>query len=94
MLICGRMQEVALFGAKEEEAAVDEAEELLEVVVERQGAIVEALAEDGVVRVGEEASAEDEDGFGDAIPETVADAEALGVAFGLPFFPDAVRGGR
>ena len=91
-LIWGRMQEVALLGAEEEEAAVDEAEELLEVVVESQGAIVEALAEGGVVRVGEEAAAEDEDGFGDAVAEAVADAEALGVAFGFPFFPDGFGG--
>ena len=65
----------------------------MEVVVESQGAIVETLAEGGVVRVGEEAAAEDEDGFGDAVAEAVADAEALGVAFGFPFFPDGFGGG-
>jgi hypothetical protein len=86
------MQQVAFFGAEEEKAAVDEAEELLEVVFFGEGAVLEALAEGGVVGVGEEAASKDEEGFLDAVAEAIADAEALGVAFGLPFFPDAAVG--
>ena len=89
-----RMQQIAFFGAEEEEAAVDEAEELLEVVVGGEGAVVEALAEGGVVRLGQEAAAEDEEGLGDAVAEAIADPEALGVAFGFPFFPNASVWGR
>ena len=62
---------------------------MLEPGVEGEGAVVEALAEGGVVGVGEEAIAEDENGLGDAVTEAVADAEALGVAFGFPMLPDA-----
>ena len=89
-----RMQEVAFFGAEEEEAAVDEAEELLEVVFFGEGAVVELLAEGDVVGVCEEAFAENEEGFGDAGAEAIADAEALGMAFGFPLFPNASVWGR
>jgi hypothetical protein len=51
------VNEVALFDDEQEEEAVDEAEELLEVVFLGEGAVLEALAEDGVVWVGEEAFA-------------------------------------
>ena len=54
------MEEISFLGAEKEEAAVDEAEELLEVGVGGEGAVVEALAEGGVVRLGQEAAAEDE----------------------------------
>ena len=63
------MEEVAFFGAEEEEAAVDEAEELLEVVFLGEGAVVEALAKRVVFPVTEKASAEDEEGFLDAVAE-------------------------
>ena len=86
-----RMKEIPLFGAEEEEVAVDEAEELLEVVFFGQGSVLEALPEEGVFGVGEEAAAEGEEGFLHAKPQPIADAEALGVAFGFPFLPDGIR---
>ena len=65
----------------------------MEVGVLGKGAVVEVVAEGLVVWVGEEAGAELEQGFLDTVAEAVADAEALGVAFGFPGFPDAVGGG-
>ena len=83
------VEEVAFFCAEEEETAVDEAEELLEVVFFGEGAVVELLAEGDVVGVCEEAFTENEEGFGDAGAEAIADAEALGMAFGFPLLPNA-----
>jgi hypothetical protein len=88
------VEEVALFGAEKEQAAVDQAEELLKVCVRGEGAVVEALAEAGIVGLGQKTTAEDEKGLGDAVAQAITDTKSLGVTFGFPLLPDAVGGRR
>jgi hypothetical protein len=50
------------------------------------------LSEWVVVAVGNEAATKDDQRFLDAVTQTIPDAKALGVTFGLPLLPDAIIG--
>lgn len=87
------MEKLTFLGAEEEEAAVDETEQLLEIFFLCESPIHEAFAECGVARVFQEAIAKLEKSLLDTIAKAIADAEPLSLSFGFPFFPDAIRGG-
>ena len=81
------MQEIAFLGAKEEEETVDEAEELLEVGVGGEATVKKPLAQCGIFLVRDEPGAKNAESVGDAGAQSVADADALGVALGFPHLP-------
>lgn len=81
------MKETALLDGEEKQEAINEAEELLEVVVDGEVARLEAGAEGLVGRVLDEAGAEGEQGVGDAGAQAIADALALFLALFFPRFP-------
>ncbi|OQB83923.1 MAG: hypothetical protein BWX86_02866 [Verrucomicrobia bacterium ADurb.Bin122] len=82
-----------LLDGEDEEEAVDETEELLEIGVLGELAGVQALAEDFVFRMREEAGAERKEGVGHTVTEAFAHGFALLLTFLPPDVPDAGGGG-
>jgi len=82
-----------LLDGEDEEEAVDEAEELLEIGVLGERAGIEAGAEGFVFRMREEAGTEREEGIGHTGAETFAHGLALLLAFFPPSVPEAGGGG-
>ena len=81
------MQQSTFFGGKDEEAAVDESEELLEVGVDGKVAGLEAGAERFVGWMDQKSGTEDEERLSDAGAETVTDAFALFLTLFAPGLP-------
>ena len=83
------MQHTALFDGEDEDEAVDEAQQLLEVGVLAQVPIVQGSAQRVVGGVLQEAFAEGEQGLFHAVAQAVAHAGALGLASFAPALPNA-----
>jgi hypothetical protein len=81
------VQQSTFFGGEDEEAAVDESEELLEIGVDGKVAGLEAGAERFVGWMDQKSGTEDEERLGDAGAETVTDAFALFLTLFAPGLP-------
>ena len=90
----GGMEKFAFLGAEQEQAAVNQPEELLEKGVLGERAVLKPGPEGGIGGMGNEAGAKLDEGLGNALAQTVPDTESLRMAFSLPFFPDAFGGRR
>src|SRR5262245_40398823 len=72
-----RMQKVTVFGRKQENQPIDEAQQLAEVVGEQQFAAVEPFAERAVVGMLEETVAETEQCGFDAVSQAIAGGDSF-----------------
>ena len=86
------MQEVAVLDREQEQAAIDEAEELLVQVHRLQAAVLEPPAQRVVGRVGDEAVAERDERLGHALSQLAAGALAGLVRLAPPALEDAGGG--
>ena len=83
------MQQVALFRGEEEEQAVDQTKELLEIVLDRERTVIEGGAHTVVVRMLQEAVSDLAQGFGNAVAKLLQSTFTRLVRFGSPGFDDA-----
>ncbi len=84
------MRQVAVLGRQQEDQPIDEAQQLAEILGQRQRAAREALAQCAVVGVGEEAAAKAEQRRLDPIAQALAGGHALLAARLAPTFEGAI----
>ena len=82
------MQETAFFHVEQKNQAVDEAQQLLEIGVGAAGTGIERLTQYLVGGMLDEAFAENQQGFGNALAQTFADLGAFFLPGNAPLFPD------